>query len=150
MLGGDHHQVQSLDGDVEEGVLLRLHIRVLLRWLYQLREGSVDLLDRVLRHALELPRKGQLSVLVADAHRQDHHSNIIYKVELSLWRVNEIRVKLSFCFDFADLHDLCAGQFLLALLAGLHGGNCYFKRNIVKLSCVRSFRHGLEKSLTFS
>lgn len=51
---------------------------MLLGGLDQLGEGSVDLLDCILRHALKLTGERQLPVLVADAHGQDHHLNIIY------------------------------------------------------------------------
>jgi hypothetical protein len=73
VLGGHHDQVERLDGDVEEGVLVRLHVGVLLVGIDELGKGTVDVLHRVLGHALELPRESQLPVLVADSHCQNHH-----------------------------------------------------------------------------
>ena len=49
----------------------------------ELGEGAVDVLNCVLGHALELTRKGQLTVLVADSHRQDHHFKYYINIRIT-------------------------------------------------------------------
>jgi hypothetical protein len=97
---------------------------VLLVGVDQLGEGKIDIFDCAASHPLELPRQDELAVLVADAHRQNHHAVLIYVYNPSHVidpRCLSTNLESSLLGShLADLHHLLPSQLLPAHLNYLH------------------------------